>query len=419
MSLWPLRWNVVAPPQKPEDWDPSNPADQNYNWSQTDEWVKSAVAAGLTPVFQIRGAPTWAQRCTGNPEYESICNPDPAALAAFARAAARRYSGEFEGLPRVRYWEGVNEPNISYYFEPLWENGKTVAPALYRGLLEAFYGAIKAVNPENLVLSPALAPVTVKGLTIGPMAFTRMLLCMKGREHPKPLPGNCGGGVPFDIFDIHPYTSGSPTHEGGPNDVQLGDLGKLQELLTAAEKAGRIRSAFKKVPIWITEFSYDSNPPDGRGVPMKTEKQFIPEALYQAWLHKVPVFMWYSLEDNPSLRMQAGLYFWATSSAQLRPKPEMYAFRFPFVAIREGGGLKFWGKTPSGTGGKITLQAQEKGKWRQIAVTRANKTGIFHGRLRTSYGADEVGAVRALFGKEKSLGFPMKRVPDHPLSPFG
>jgi hypothetical protein len=269
------------------------------------------------------------------------------------------------------------------------------------------------------VLAPALAPVTIKGLTVGPMTFTRMLLCMSGGENPKPLPGNCGGGVPFDIFDIHPYTSGSPTHVGNRNDVQLGDLGKLETLIAAADRAGRIKGAFKHTPLWITEFSYDSKPPDPRGLPMQTEKQWIPEALYQAWLHRVPTFMWYSLEDNPKIESQAGLYFAAGSSAELKPKPEMYAFRFPFVAIREGGSLTFWGRTATSSGGRVVLQALEGGHWKRLATTSADRTGIFHGMVRTAYGAGKTGAVRALYRNEKSLGFPMKRVPDHPVSPFG
>jgi hypothetical protein len=426
LALLPLRWGeAVAPEKEPTNWNPADPADPNYDWSFSDAWIRNAVAAGLTPVIQIRGAPAWAQQCKPEPMYQAVCKLEPAALAAFTKAAVERYSGHFEGLPQVKYWEAVNEPNISFWFQPLTENGKNVAASLYRPLLETFYATVKSVSPEDLVMAPGLAPVAVKGLTIGPMQFTRELLCMSGGAKPKPLPGDCGGGVPFDIFDIHTYTSGGPTHQGGTNDVQMGDLGKLQTLLAAADRAGRIKSASKRTPLWITEMSWDSKPPDSDGLPMKTEEQWVPEALYQAWLNKVQVFMWYSLVDQePNGRpddeqLQAGFYFWAPSPAAEKPKPYLPAFRFPFVAFRQGNGLEYWGRTPTGKGGKVVLQARVGGRWKRIGSAGTKAGGIFNGFVRTDYGAGKTGSVRAVYEKKASLGFPMKRVPDHPVLPFG
>ncbi len=151
------------------------------------------------------------------------CDPDPAALAAFATAAARRYSGQFGGLPHVRYWQGLDEPNLSLFFNPQFKSGKPVSPGLYRKLINAFYFAIKSVDRSNLVLAAGLGPIQVRHLTIGPMRFTRLLLCMTGRAIRIRTRGRCGGGVHFDIFDIHPYTTGGPTHKGRADDVELGD----------------------------------------------------------------------------------------------------------------------------------------------------------------------------------------------------
>lgn len=426
MALMPLRWNGVAPKQEPANWDPADPADPNYDWSYPDTWLRNAISAGLTPVVQIRTAPSWTNRCTPSPEFEALCNPDPSALAAFARAAAERYSGHFGDLPRVKFWEAVNEPNLTIWFEPQYAGGELVSPQIYRALLESFYAEVKRVDPTNLVLAPGLAPLAVKGKSPGPMTFTEALLCMKGGKHPKPLRGNCGGGVPFDIFDVHPYTTGGPTHSGGKSGISMGDLGKLQDLLAAADKAGRIKGAFKRTPVWITEMSWDSKPPDPGGLAMKTEKQWIAEALYQAWLHHVPVFMWFNIEDelpppgsNFTFTIQSGLYFFASNPADSKPKPILAAFRFPFVALREGNGLRIWGRTPSGRPGKVRLQALEGGSWKGIGTARARRGGIFDTFLRTGYGSGEMGAVRAVYAGAKSPGFPMKRVPDFPQPPFG
>jgi hypothetical protein len=423
-----LNWDSVAPKTLPAAWDPANPADGHYDWSYIDVGVSEAVRHGLTPLLIVDGAPRWAQRCTTPPglQLTELCDPDPAALGTFATAAARRYSGNFGGLPRVQYWQGLNEPNLTLFFFPQMNTeGKGLSAALYRNLINAFYAGIKSVNSENLVLAAGLGPTELKGYNIGPMRFTRELLCMKGTVKPKPV-GGCPGGVHFDIFDIHPYSTGGPTHEGQPNDVQTGDLPKLQTLLKAADRANRIHGAFKRTPLWITEFSWDSNPPDPGGLPMKILTQWSAEAMHLAWAAGVTKFFWYSLRDEPfradrpsSLTVQSGLYFRDGNLANDQPKEVLTTFRFPFVAFATKGGLDFWGRTPTSRPGRVLLQAFHGGKWRKLAVVKADNVGIFKGLLRNSYGRGKKGAVRAQFEGFTSVQFPMKRVGDFRHSPFG
>lgn len=421
----PLRWAQVAPLERPAAWNPGDPADPNYDWGDLDVWVSNAVAAGLTPVLQIRSAPKWAERC--NAVFsDATCEPDPDALAAFATAAARRYSGQFRGLPRVRYWQGLNEPNLALFFEPQFVDGVAVAADLYRPLINRFYAAVKAVDPTNLVLAAGLGPIAVPGYTIGPMAFTRSLLCMSGGRKPRPQPGDCEGGVHFDIYDIHPYTTGGPTHRGGPNDVQLGDLGKLQRLLAAADRAGRIVNSSKRTPLWATEFAWDSKPPDPGGVPPRIMRQWVAEALHNAWRANVQAFFWFRLDDAEpepgvpfNVSEESGLYYWNASIAAERPKPGMYAFRFPFVAIRRGAKLEYWGRTPAGRGGRVALQVRRGKRFRTLRTVRANSAGIFRGRIATHYGRNRKGAVRARFRGVNAPPFPMRRVGDYWQPPFG
>lgn len=421
-----LRWNAIAPSQQPVSWNPEDPADPHYEWRFFDEWVTRAVAAGLTPIFDVRGAPRWAERCQAASE-DAVCNPDPAALAAFTRAAVSRYSGRFGDLPHVRYWQGLNEPNLSLFFEPQYSGDELVSPDLYRTLINAFYDAVKSVEPSNLVIAAGLGPIAVPRFTVAPMTFARRLLCMTGtNRNPRPAKKGCVGGVSFDIFDMHPYTTGAPSHEGGGNNVQMGDLWKLQTLLAAADKAGRINSAFQRTPLWITEFGWDSSPPDPGGLPMRIGKQWIPEALHQSWRWGVANFMWYSLDDykpKPSLpysqTLQTGLYFWAPKSAEEQPKEIMYAFRFPLVAVRHGKGLKIWGRTPTSRGGRVKIQALRSGRWTKLATAKADAFGVFQGFVRSGYGLARKGKVRAVYGGERSVGFPMDRVGDFPQPPFG
>ena len=64
LVLSPLRWEVIAPAQQPAIWNPEDPADPHYEWRFFDDWVRRAVAAGLTPILDVRSAPRWAQGCT-------------------------------------------------------------------------------------------------------------------------------------------------------------------------------------------------------------------------------------------------------------------------------------------------------------------------------------------------------------------
>jgi hypothetical protein len=426
MALKPMRWWEVAPDNLPANWNPRNPNDPNYDWSFYDTWVRNAVAAGLTPVLQVRAVPTWAQECGPYP-VDSPCKPNPAMLEDFAVAAATHFNGSVPGVPRVTYFQGLNEPNLSLFFNPQYEGDKAVSPILYRRLINAFYSGIKSVMPSDVVIAAGLGPIAVPKYTIGPMKFARDMLCMTGRAHPHKIKGDsCEGGVHFDVFDIHPYTTGGPTHEGGPDDVELGDIPKLQKLLRAANQAGRIKSnLYKKTPLWIIELSWDSKPPDPGGLPMKIEQQWISEALYRTWKSGVHQFFWFSIVDFEPQGLpfpqstESGLYFWAPNVADQQPKPIIGSFRFPFVAFPEEDGLFVWGRTAAYKGGKVAIQAKKGGGWKTLKVIRAGSNGMFSTTLKSRYGANKKGEVRAVYSGEPSVAFPMKPVGDFVQPPFG
>jgi hypothetical protein len=425
-------WQSIAPAQPPAGWDPTNPADPHYrDWSYLDTGVTEAVRHGLNPLLLVDGAPKWAQRCVSPiGQTTERGDPDPAALGAFATAAARRYSGTFAGLPRVQYWEGLNEPNYTGFFFPQFNTEfKALSPYLYRNLINSFYDAVNAVDPSNIVIGGGLGPTEKKGVNIGPMRFTRELLCMKGTTNPKPIKG-CEGGVRLDAIDVHSYSTGGPTHEGRPNDVQAGDLGKMQTLLKAADKAGHVQGQFKRTQLWVTEFAWDSSPPDPNGLPMKILTQWTAEALHEAWANGVSHFFWYLLRDQPMTGeesvVQSGLYFRGPDLAADQPKEVLVTFRFPFVAFakkpqgkKHPGGLEYWGRTPSSGPGTVVLEAFRGGNWKRLARVKADKVGIFRGTLKSSYGRGKKGAVRAVFENHTSVPFPMKRVGDFRHPPFG
>jgi hypothetical protein len=419
-----IGWTEVAPRKEPNQWQPSDPADPYYWWPTADREVTSAVAAGLTPLIVITGAPDWAQGCGNLPYPGAVCNPDRSAFFSFVTAIARRYSGSFQGLPRVRYWTPFNEPNLFLFFNPQFgSDNSPVSPEIYREVLRGFSAAVKAVDPSNLVVSAGLAPLARPG-GLGPMAFARQLLCMTGRRVPRPLPGGCGGGVPIDIFAMNPYTTGGPTHKAaGADDVSLGDLAKLRRLLDAADGAGHLKGAFKRTPLWITEFSWDSKPPDPRGLPQRLLARWVSEALFRAWRAGVSVFFWYGLRDEApegrptSLTAESGLYFRGPSLEADRPKLALTAFRFPFVALNRKGGFLVWGRVPSGKAGSVEIQVRGGDRWRRVAKLTVGVGGTFQARLHRRY--SRTGSVRAVQGEQRSLPFSLRYVEDFYQPPLG
>ena len=351
--------------------------------------MRLAVAAGLQPMLTLVAAPRWAE---GVPRPQRIAGykvgswkPDPAQAAAFAKAVATRYGGSFQGLPRVRYLEIWNEPNLIGFLAPQAENGKLVGPTLYRNLLNAMADAIHGVHSDNVVSAGSTAPFTLvtqgQQVATSPMAFMRDFLCMSAEANPRPT---CSAKSTFDAWSHHPFTPGGPTHHAvNREEVGLGDLPTMKSLLDAAYKAGHVRSA-KPPEFWVTEFAWDTLPPDSFAVPIDLQARWISEALYRSWNAGVSLFTWFQLWDEPGTsRYQDGFYF--RNGEDLRnaqPKPSLTAYRFPFVAYKQRKKVFVWGRTPYGVRGRVLVQRMTKTGWRRTGAFVANRYGIFSGKVK-------------------------------------
>jgi hypothetical protein len=412
-------WRQVAPATRPDKWDPADPADANYDWGQLDARVRAVVRRGLQPLITVLAAPRWAQGAKPVASPNSYL-PDPGDFGKFATAIAKRYSGRFKGLPRVRWWQAWNEPNISLYLVPQLEDGKPVSPDWYRKMLNAFAAGIHGVHADNLVVSAGLAPfrditdpVMQQDKDWGPMSFMRDLLCLS-----KTLKPTCNDKTSFDVWATHPYTSGNPLHHAVlPNDVSLGDLPKMRRVLNAAIRAHHIASRHA-VQFWVTEFSWDSSPPDPCSPPFSLLSRWIPEGLYRMWANGVSLVVWLQLEDYVGV-YQGGFYFYAKDFAKAKAKPTLEGFRFPFVALRRGKGVYIWARTPTNKPARLIVEQQSRAgrPWHRVAVLNAAKYGIAQKVLRSS----RVGRYRARMfpTDEASLPFSMKVPSDHFYNPFG
>lgn len=418
-------WDTIAPVERPSGFDAADPNSPGYDWGLLDQSVKSTVQAGLVPILMAFNAPRWAEGPDRDPSSRlGSWKPDPDQFAAFGEALARRYSGTDSDLPKVRYLQAWNEANLLEYLSPQAENGRITSPDRYRELLNRFYGAVKSVSPDVQVLSAGLAPLGGPiGISTAPLRFLRRLTCLRATLKPKP---KCEGFIKADILDIHPYTTGGPTHKALENkdNVALGDLAELEATARAADRYRKIRGAKGRTRLWATEFSWDTRPPDPGGLPMWLAKRWIAEALYRMWDAGISVMTWASIVDAPSPDSEqlwaypghSGFFFHAVNPADARKKGSYQAFRFPFVAFRTARGYRFWGRTPNSNGGKVKIQQDSGSGWRSVVKVKANKYGLFR---RTIGARNRTGRVRAVYAGSTAIPFSLKNVPDTYYKPFG
>jgi len=321
----------------------------------------------------------------------------------FAEAIATRYDGSGE-QPRVRLWQIWNEPNIRRYL------ARSHAPQRYRELVNAAYGPIHAAAAGNLVVAGGLGPLGDPNGTISqaPMSFMRAVLSAR---------------TSFDVWSHHPYTTGGPNrHAISPNDVFVADLPEMKRVLDSARRAGHVRSAGGAPAFWITEFSWDTNPPDPGGLPLRTQARWAAEAFYRMWSAGVSFVSWFQLRDYPKGfawgdTPQGGLYRRTTKLyADEKVKPVARVLRFPFVAVLAGGGrVTLWGRTPDSSPASVTIERRSGGAWRRVTTLQANAHGVFNASRSGLRGA----LLRARVGGDTALPFKAVHTRDRRVAPFG
>ena len=286
---------------------PADPADPAYNWALYDRTVNYADQNGVKVLFSIYGTPAWANR--GKPP--NVAPTYGIDLRNFAYAAARRYSGTYPGadgriLPAVHDWLAWNEPNNPIFLVPQYQRvdgGWTIESAVsYAKICNAIYGGIHS----TLVASERVAcggtaprgnnsPGSARA-SVSPIAFLRAV--------------KAAGLQNFDAWAHNPYYS-SPSEQpaskptsanGGPaTAVTLGNIGSLISVET---------SLYGWKPIWITEYGYQTDPPDPIfGVSLAKQAKYLTEAFGIARANRrIQLMLWFLLKDEPNLSgWQSGL----------------------------------------------------------------------------------------------------------------
>lgn len=115
----------------------------HFDWSHTDKIVEMANAEQMDLVVRIDHQPAW----TGG-GFPTNGPPDNLQdLGDFLQALAGRYRG------RIRAYEVWNEPNLAREW-----GGQLPDPGAYVKLLRTAYVAIKAADPNAMVISAGLSP---------------------------------------------------------------------------------------------------------------------------------------------------------------------------------------------------------------------------------------------------------------------
>ena len=192
-------------------------------------------------------------------------------------------------------------------------------------------------------------------------------------------------------------TGGGPL-QSAPNryDASTPDLGRVVSVLRAAEKAGTVLPG--RHPVWVTEFWWDSKPPNPVGAPLAVQARWIEQSLYLFWKAGASAAINFQIADTtarPDVHagLQAGVYF-----IDGRPKPSLTAFRFPFVTERTSKRtLQAWGKAPEG--GTLRIQRQQGSRWVTVKKLQVSKGSVFVTKLRLS-GKQR---LRASVGSSQSL----------------
>lgn len=411
-----INWAAVSP-TKPDPRLASNPDWPGYNWAQVDRLAREVTAAGMKPVPFVYRAPGWAEGPNRPPVSTSIprgvWRPSASAFEGFARALATRYSGKHPDpldptttLPSIATWQAWNEPNLSVDLSPQWtrRNGKWRAesPRIYRGLLNAFYRGVKAVDRRATVITAGTGPygdLNEGDARMPPVRFWRELLCVTTKER-DPTARACRK-VYFDAIAHHPYPIGPPRRKArNPDDAVVPDVRKITRLLRPALRKGTIRPRGTK-PLWITEISWDSRP-DPDGLSLAQQATYLQGALYVLYRQGAKTVIWFNLRDDaptPSYAAtyQSGIFLRGSTVAEDVPKPSHTAFRFPFTAYRTRGVARLWGMAPAS--GPVTIQARQNGRWVTATRLRARGNRVFSGRLRVGPGT----SLRAVWNDDTSL----------------
>jgi hypothetical protein len=419
-------WRIVAPandqPVKP-DFDATDPAAYPQNlWAPYDRIVQAAAAHGIAVNFNLTSPiPRWAatQTPSDRTDLQETFGPNAEEFGKFVKAVGTRYSGTYQGLPRVSYWSIWNEPNQAGWLTPQWtpdpRNNKLFvesAPTTYRNLVaQAWTNLADSGHGADTILVGETAPQGVKdfGLSrpLSPLRFLRRLYCvddnlnlLKGEEATvRGCPADPAAFVAANpaLFHAtgyahHPYALLSPPgrKSRNPDDVAMADLPALsRELKRIYARYGQKTQTSRGVPLYLTEYGYQTKP-DPFAVAFSRQAAYINQAEYISYRNaNVRAMSQFLLIDDAPVagvdpKKDPQLY-WRTFQSGLKlltgkRKLSYNAYVTPFYLkqqrVRRGRAIGVFGMLRGAAPGAVTtaqVQFRSKGgkRWRKLRTVKA------------------------------------------------
>lgn len=381
-----VKWNEAAPApanRRRPAFDAADPG-AYPGFARYDDLFRRATSMGFRIIADIApDAPRWATAQGAGYAQTANLSVDPAAFGQFAGAVARRYSGNYRGLPRVSWFSIWNEPNHILFMKPLSD-----APDRYRAMVGAALPAIRANGARDVhVLLGETAPAGRAGRSIGPREFIQRFLCLDGSWRPIAT-GSCAGFTKLEVdgWAHHPYGP-IDSVPSGRDIVNMLSIRRLGTYLDAAARAGRLPA---RLPIYDTEFGLQSNPPDptiSTTLARQAEELNRKEELSYRY-RRLRSYAQYLLWDDP-VRPGPRAVAWSGFQTGLRfsdnqPKPAWSAYRLPIVVHRARRGVRIWGHVRPGRGARpVRLEVLLGGSWRAAgSAFKTDTAGYFTARRR-------------------------------------
>ncbi len=221
-------------------WAYAEPSPGNYDWSNAERIIEHADRQGLTVIARLGFVPAWARPAQIDGQASTVTSLDAAGLTAFARFAGA-FAARFKG--RVRHIVIWNEPNLNVEW-----GMRRVDPAGYARMLAALYPAIKAANPEAIVLAGALSPTLEHNpdVALNDLDYLEALYA-------------AGAGANFDALAIHNYGGTAPPEEPpAPDRINYRRAELLRDIMARHGDADK--------PAYVTESGWNDDPRFVNGV---------------------------------------------------------------------------------------------------------------------------------------------------------
>ncbi|HUH14412.1 MAG TPA: glycosyl hydrolase [Gaiellaceae bacterium] len=314
---WGGRWGVSK--GVPTRLDPDEPG--KFDWSLYDRLLLYANQYGIKVVLSVYGTPGWAN----GGKALNVPPRNAKDLENFVYLAATRYSGRYVNndgvtLPMVRHWIAWNEPNNPVFLRQQYRRvGKRWVIQSARDYAKICNAVVTGVGRADItgfregqnVACGATAPRGNNAAgsarpSVSPLAFLRAM--------------KAAGAKGFDAYAHHPYYGHrKETPLSKPPARTAVTLGNFQVLVN------EVTRLWGQKRIWITEYGYQTNPPDRAfGVSNALQARYLTQAYAYARRHpRIDMMLWFMLRDDTRLAgWQSGLL-----NARGARKPAFAAFQ--------------------------------------------------------------------------------------------